>query len=474
MTGFPRYDRDVDPARTALKTLIAIFFISVGLLVFGGCSHSRVAEHPSTQAGSSFVSPTATGLLNPIVGPRLSSSSEIGTSKFELAVDGSEFLRPLRVIPDSTNTRSIAWIDNFDQSYWAVAKAMGESRPGPNAPVDWLPSFQRPIALTSQAMQLHASAKLAPPEFVHAPTFCCPNAYLATYRIYPYVGFDLRDVDETVVAGSLSGARDLQAAFGNFDPSRTREALDACGQCEPADLKQHRGRTYYSWGEDFKTDLRRRFAPPLYDSVGHSGRLYVGERFALYAHSDGGIEGMMDAQGRSTTTLADLPDYQLAARALVGLGAYDAGFSDSGRSLSDMEKALCRDKAPCNAFNAWLRQVQSAPLLKPFSVVAAGFALKDPQDLFGGVNVALVLVCPDAKTATADAELLQTRLRMQETARATSTVSPPDSWGASVENTRITADGRVVLAELDLPLDAREFHLVDQILAPTSNVLVYR
>lgn len=385
---------------------------------------------------------------------------QIRTGGLNLAQSGEPFISDLAVLPDSANTRRVAWINDFDATLWTPAQRSGQSRPGADAPAEWFAPFISGITDALRSTQVKGEEIELPPSTAHWPDFCCARRYVGTNQFTPYqdAGFDLRNVDRAITAGE--GLEQLQAAFGDFDPARTENALTDCTECEPAQTVVFQGSNFfYSWGPDGAGNLSKRLQPPLYGPVGRSVRLYVGNGLALHAHSDAGIESMMAISIENSPSLAEDPDYQLAARALVGLGAYDAALSEGGRSLADVKDEVCDGANTCPEWDAHLAQVEAADLLEPFSVVAVGYALKDPNSLIGGADVVMALVCPDDETASANVRLLANRLQLSGADVFEARSSGPDFWGNTMRSAQIAADGRVVLVRFEadgstnVPLD---------------------
>ena len=74
------------------------------------------------------------------------------------------------------------------------------------------------------------------------------------------LAFDLRNVDQSVLAGAEPGM--LEVVRGRFDPEATDQALRACVECPQPTLAELSGVTYYSWGEDLAMNLQTRLTPP--------------------------------------------------------------------------------------------------------------------------------------------------------------------------------------------------------------------
>jgi hypothetical protein len=142
--------------------------------------------------------------------------------------------------------------------------------------------------------------------------------------------------------------------------------------------------------------------------------------------------------------LADSEDYQLAARALVGLNAYGGGMASRGLSLEEFN-ADC----PCDmselSVDERIEIIKSKPLLEPFSLAAMGHAFDSDE---APTYLVLALVHENARAAEINAERLIDRLRLDFS--SSEDVMAPDAlfWGNQISFVEVSVDGRVLLAKL--------------------------
>jgi hypothetical protein len=255
------------------------------------------------------------------------------------------------------------------------------------------------------------------------------------------MGFDLRSADQTLLIDKDGRIR-YEAAFGFYDPDLTATRLEACDECiQPEAIDYHEVK-YYSWGEDFTPNLRRRFEPPMFDSIGRGGRVAVGDGYALRTHHTQGMEDMIGAMNGDLPSLANSDDYELAARALVGMNAYAAGFRSHGLSLEEFQMD-CQCDTDEISLEERVNSATSTPLMEHFTVAAAGYAFDDPDDSAYSV---IALVHNDEASAQTNAERFEERLRVEYP--AIENIFPTPNWGGALERVEIAVDGRVLLARL--------------------------
>ncbi len=372
--------------------------------------------------------PTRTTIVRPTV--TLGRAPDVTEVDISLAPDGSFFLELLEFVPDRSETRGMVWMQDFGP-WWSGLESAGVERPGPDAPDDWLRDDKYAIPLSDLFRSMR---------WVRTPLICCPSIYLNNSHPYQYVGFDFRNADQTLMIEQ--GKFAYEVALGYYDTDITAARLEACDECIEHELVEYGGTTYYAWGEDFQGGLRQRFSPPLFDHVGRGGRLSVGEGYVMRSLHDEGIEGMIDAANDNVASLADSDDYQIAARALMGLDVYAGGIVSTGLSLEEF-----RQDCQCNtreiSIEDRIQAATSLPLLKPFTAAAAGYVLDGPD---GPAHSVLVLVHEDEESAKVNTERLIERLQIEYA--SVPNAFPSANWGNNLETMEIAVDGKVLLARL--------------------------
>ncbi len=171
------------------------------------------------------------------------------------------------------------------------------------------------------------------------------------------------------------------------------EAIKSCAECQPPVANQHAGIIDYTWGDDFKQDLRNRLTPPVFDSIGRGGHYVIDEQYLLHALWTEGINGMIDAWQDEATSLQANEAFRVAAEHIEALGAFSATFSSA-----DQLAALLDDTASRSG-NTYA--VAPDELVAP-DVDAAANGL----DAAGEPYLALVRVYESADVARGQADVL--------------------------------------------------------------------
>ena len=254
-----------------------------------------------------------------------------------------------------------------------------------------------------------------------------------------YLGFDVRNVDQSVLAGLEPVA--FEVVRGRFDPRATDEALRECSECPPALRDQHRGHSFYSWGEDFVGDSTKFRGPPAYDFKGRGGRIAVEDNYVFRTVWTEGMKALIDASQGQFATLADVEEFRLLAKGMADLEAYATVLSDLtpgfGNILTWIFGDTGQQKLTPAEIEAVTVDVSMTPLLRPYVSFASGQG-KDER----GPYMALTLVHSDATSAEENVALL--RRRIEETR----SIWRGDLWIDMVDSMEITAEGRVLSAKL--------------------------
>ena len=272
----------------------------------------------------------------------------------------------LSLIPDTPETRSQVWINDFSRIRETFNIALA------------------PLPGESPFISSYSSLGRPPP-----------------FSFRQYLAFDQSNVDQTVLTG-LPQSDELEVGQGRFDPKATDETLRACSECQTPLRQVHRGVLFYSWGEDLKTDVNYILALPAYDQLGRGGRISVQENRVLRTLETPGMRSLIDTAAGEHPSLADAVEYRLLAQGMDTLGAYSALLTDltQGADGFSAAPALLRD--------AGLKEeLEMAPMHRPYLAFATGAGYdKD------GPYMALVLIHARAQFAEENAERL--RVRIQE------------------------------------------------------------
>lgn len=207
-------------------------------------------------------------------------------------------------MPDTTT--SAGYVTVIDLT--ATAAAAGISIPGPGASEDEMADYL--FGLPRDA--------LLPDLLRNSLRFGEVGALTAE------LGVDPVTVNKAILAGYPPEV--YEVLVGSFDAA----AIDRVVRAEPvwSDLlttAEHRGVTYYSWGDDLQSNRDRVTAVrPL----GRGGRLGLDDDYLYWAPWTAGIEGLIDAGSGAVPTLADDVALVRVARALADAGVYSAVLTD--------------------------------------------------------------------------------------------------------------------------------------------------
>jgi hypothetical protein len=139
----------------------------------------------------------------------------------------------------------------------------------------------------------------------------------------PFWGFDSRDIDLVVFAGSENEPppRGLEVIVGDISAEVAASLLSKCDECVPHEIGSHSGIEFYTWGEDARPSLDDRLAAPGHDQFGRGGRILIEDGYAIRTLFTASMQDANDAVSGSERSLADNEDFALAARAADEMGA---------------------------------------------------------------------------------------------------------------------------------------------------------
>jgi hypothetical protein len=224
----------------------------------------------------------------------------------------------------------------------------------------------------------------------------------------------------------------LIAAVGQYNAKTTGEALINQSKWltevkERYLTENYNGIAIHNWGSS-ENNLFESLAPPNLDILGRVSPFAINKDTLLIANSVNDVKTMIDASQNKTPSLANVPEYALAAKALNELGAYVSIIAD---------ESLANSYPYTNLHDKGL-------LLKKFLTCSTGYG-KDEK----GGYIALVLVHDNDSSAFANIELLKKRI--------SSSLFPKfESFGeatwvqgsAIISSSEIYVEGKVLMAKL--------------------------
>ena len=251
-----------------------------------------------------------------------------------------------------------------------------------------------------------------------------------------YLGFGVGDVERSIMAGEPPYT--LEAVSGRFDPETTDASLAACAECDKPEIQEHLGVKFYSWGEDYKLDLKKTLHPPAYDVLGRGGRIAVLNSVVFRTLGTAGMKSLIRTYGGNGDSLADDPDLALATGALQNLGVYSALLAgDVERFTGPLDSLLSpEERAQLQKMREQL-QMEAGTTSDKYSVLGAGVA----KDADGFVTI-LVFVYEDEGAASRNVQDFEGRLA---NGRSMLTGQP---WTEYFPEGEVWNDGRALIARL--------------------------
>ena len=250
------------------------------------------------------------------------------------------------------------------------------------------------------------------------------------------MGIDL--VDQT--AEACSPPEVYYVARGRFDDISIAHLLEECRGCpSPPEIEDHRGITFFSWGNDYEIDLGNRLVAP-FDQLGRGGRIAAVDSMVFRSNWTAGMRRMIDVSQGQRSSLADNEDFRLAAAALDTLGTYNAFISDDTQRRTDDLSAIAETLLATGILNeakiAW-DPPSGAPVLPRYAVVGLGEGFD--QD---GQYLGVVLIHDSNDAAQQSASLLERRVE------ETSSLWTGEHWSDLIDGVETEVHGRVLVAKL--------------------------
>ena len=377
---------------------------------------------------------------------RSESAAEGQAAEEEQAAGRSVYVELLDLIPDNSNARaSVILID-----YVRVRESQG---------IESIPDLPNSAEVRDSLVDL-LGFLTGVSLWGYGPTFLSGGnaAGIGESAILPYnVGYSIADVDQDIRAGLPP--EQYTAARGRFDPQRTEQAIQRCGDCPASATGEYRG-VSYARGEDFADiDFDLRNAAPAFDSLGRGGRLAVLDRYVLRTLWTQGLEDMVDAS-RGGRSLATNPDFRAAAAALEELGNYTVWLSTRTQSVDHLRDAYLD---PHLGTGLDVAEFASPPgpgvvVLQPYAVLGLGVGADGDGPFLTVVlvhdteaqamdNVGLLL---PRRVAEEDSLFFSRRFLVSNDPRAPVRHGP--AWSELIERIDARAEGRLLIAKLRVTL----------------------
>ena len=291
----------------------------------------------------------------------------------------------MKLIPLTEDSRSIVWFNG----YGLARGAHNISAPAVDASAEALEEYVRELQSTGLAA---------------GPWISGFTREAVAQLEQKYLGFGVGDVERSILAGEP--AYTLEVVSGRLDPETADASLAASVECDKPEIHEHLGVKFYSWGEDYKPDLKKRLQPPAYDVLGRGGRIAVLDSVLFRTLGTASMRSLIRTYGGNGDSLADDPDLALAADALQNLGVYSALLAgDVERFTGPLDSLLSpEERAQLQKMRDQL-QMEAGTTSDRYSVLGAGVA----RDADGLVAV-LVFVYEDEGAASRNVQDFEERL----------------------------------------------------------------
>lgn len=297
----------------------------------------------------------------------------------------------LGTIPDTPDTRKSVTIND----YAAVREILGIPPTAPDARWPGLLEYAiQSVGQSFDGIKIH----LGTGPFISGMD---DKAMVNTKR--KYLAFDVRNIDQSVEAGMHPSI--LEVVRGRFDPDATAQTLASCSECPPPDIENYNDVPFYSWGEDFAGNLRRRNTPPAFDHLGRGGRIAVSSEYVYRTVETPGMKALIDARAGDGKLLADVEEFRLLAQAMSGLGAYGAFFSNQTHKVSTVVDNTSNIATVPDLQEKLIEEIGKSTLLLPYLAFSTGVGRDG-----AGSYMALALVHSDAESADENGRRLERRI----------------------------------------------------------------
>ncbi len=218
------------------------------------------------------------------------------------------------------------------------------------------------------------------------------------------------------------------AAVGDLNPEATNDALINRDEwplwaTENYTNEEYQDLVIHSWGDGLETRLHDRYSLPHLDSLGRALPLAVSDGYLFIGSYVDYIKSMIDTRLNETKSLADIPEYVLAAEGMFNLGAIGALIIDEAHTRDIL--------------------IQSQPFtgsrIRDFLTVGMG-----PGRDKTGEYMALVLVCENTADVEEGVSLIEEKIEAYNNLCDMS----DHLEDVCIYDTEIYAEGRVLHAKL--------------------------
>jgi hypothetical protein len=257
------------------------------------------------------------------------------------------------------------------------------------------------------------------------------------------IGYEVTDIDaeinnifslyspEIILSGgdAFKVNEDMMiAAFGEFNQQAISNALENRDDWPEWAIENYSGEKYentiiHSWGDSLECHVRDRLSPPHLDFLGRAMPLAISNGYLFVGSSEENIRSMVDTSLDEKDSLADIPEYKLAAQGMDDLGAVIAIIMDETHVSDNMRSTISLIR----------------PRITNYVTISMG-----PGKDETGVYMALVIVHANNADAEDNVSSLEQKIEEYNTFCKKVARSPENS----IYNTEIYTKGKVLLAKL--------------------------
>ena len=232
------------------------------------------------------------------------------------------------------------------------------------------------------------------------------------YDAFEHLGFDIRDVAQSVVAGQYQHS--LEIITGIFDPDQAEALLRECSECPVPTINQNGEQSFYTWGEEAGGSLARRWAPPIFDHLGRGGSIAISRDSVFRALYTADMDAMLDAEQGEIASLRDMPDFRQIAEIADEAGAYGLLISNDVERFNytrwmdtqaEIRGTITPESKKSEAHETTIKATNRSSLLRPYTAVGWAAGVDDM-----GRFMIIALAHDNLEATTHNEAALQSRL----------------------------------------------------------------
>jgi hypothetical protein len=364
--------------------------------------------------------------------------------------DSSPLLDMLKLIPDTTETRSRVCISDHAR----IREIYDVPLPSSDADAEVIEAYLLKLMGDPSDMEIDPTAgnRLCGVSFISGMG---PLQYISVSPIRRQnLGFGPLDVDIDISAGYPQVKYEI--IKGDFDLSAIEEALSHYDESVLPDIDSYQGITLYIWTYEVDTYFEyEKLAPPVFDEAGRGTTLAVQDDYIFSIDTPGLVKTMIDASQGRTTSLADNADFNLMATALAEMGVYSVFLSDEVLHIDMDDERLVwmfmcidffeeTDLDVSEIFGEISQEIRddimnaaAGELLSVFRTYGAGIGEDDE-----GPFMSMVYVYDSPQQASSDVDVFKHQIE------SGFSIWTSEKWSDVVDSLEVWADGRTFQVKL--------------------------